>query len=150
MRYKVSGTKEDLEWQSSNEHSHEQLGTIWSAPHMKMWGFRGKKDQKVHPNFATNIAMDFHCHAFCTPKIICHAPESLLRDSVLSAAMPRNSTIITHCPSGCSRGGKQGAHYRAFHVLSMGLGNCSESKRTPFESLACAICPIPLNKGEVF
>ena len=30
-------------------------------------GFRGKKGEKVHPNFATNIAMGFHCHTFCAP-----------------------------------------------------------------------------------
>ena len=28
-------------------------------------GFRGKKGQKVHPNFAPNITMEFHYHAFC-------------------------------------------------------------------------------------
>ena len=28
-------------------------------------GFRGKKGQKFHPNFAPNIAMEFHYHAFC-------------------------------------------------------------------------------------
>ena len=31
-------------------------------------GFRGKKGQKVHPNFAANIAMEFHCHTFCAPE----------------------------------------------------------------------------------
>ena len=30
-------------------------------------GFRGKKGQKVHPNFALNITMEFHYHAFCAP-----------------------------------------------------------------------------------
>ena len=30
-------------------------------------GVRGNKGQKVHPNFATNIAMGFHCHTFCPP-----------------------------------------------------------------------------------
>ena len=30
-------------------------------------GFRGKKGQKVHPNFAPNITMEFHYHAFCAP-----------------------------------------------------------------------------------
>ena len=30
-------------------------------------GLRGKKGKKVHPNFATNIAMEFHCHTFCAP-----------------------------------------------------------------------------------
>ena len=34
-------------------------------------GFRGKKGQKVHPNFAPNIAMEFHYHAFCTPERCC-------------------------------------------------------------------------------
>ena len=33
---------------------------------MKMWGFEAKKGQKVHPNFAPNITMEFHYHAFCT------------------------------------------------------------------------------------
>ena len=28
-------------------------------------GFRGNKGQKVHPNFALNITMQFHYHAFC-------------------------------------------------------------------------------------
>ena len=32
-------------------------------------GFRGKKDQKVHPNFAPNITMQFHYHAFCAPEL---------------------------------------------------------------------------------
>ena len=27
---------------------------------MKTWGFRDKQGQKVHPNFATNIAMEIH------------------------------------------------------------------------------------------
>ena len=35
---------------------------------MKTWGFQGKKKRKVHPNFATKIAMEFHCHAFCADK----------------------------------------------------------------------------------
>ena len=30
-------------------------------------GFRGKNGQKVHPNFATNIAMECLCHTFCAP-----------------------------------------------------------------------------------
>ena len=30
-------------------------------------GFRGNKGQKVHPNFALNITMEFHYHAFCAP-----------------------------------------------------------------------------------
>ena len=32
-------------------------------------GFRGKKGQKVHPNFAPNITMEFHYHAFCAPDL---------------------------------------------------------------------------------
>ena len=32
-----------------------------------MWGFEAKKGQKVHPNFAPNIIMEFHYHAFCAP-----------------------------------------------------------------------------------
>ena len=51
---------------SSNEHSHEQLGTTDGTMHENM-GFRGKKGQKIHPNFDTNIAMEFHCHTFCAP-----------------------------------------------------------------------------------
>ena len=38
------------------------------ASHMKMWAFRGKKGQKIHPNFALNITMEFHYHAFCAPE----------------------------------------------------------------------------------
>ena len=38
-----SGTKKDLEWQSSDEHSHEQS----RAHHAKMWGFEARKGQKV-------------------------------------------------------------------------------------------------------
>ena len=37
------------------------------APHMKMWGFRGNKGQKVHPNFALSITMEFHYHALFFP-----------------------------------------------------------------------------------
>ena len=33
-------------------------------------GFRGRKGQKVHPNFAPNITMEFHYHGFCDPEII--------------------------------------------------------------------------------
>ena len=32
-------------------------------------GFRGKKGQKVHPNFAPNMTMEFHYHAFCAPEL---------------------------------------------------------------------------------
>ena len=32
-------------------------------------GFRDKKGQRVHPNFATVIAMDFHHHTLCAPEI---------------------------------------------------------------------------------
>ena len=33
-------------------------------------GFRGnKKGQKVDPNFAPNIAMEFYCHAFYAPEM---------------------------------------------------------------------------------
>ena len=32
-------------------------------------GARGKKGQKIHPNFATNIAVEFHCHTFCAPNM---------------------------------------------------------------------------------
>ena len=32
-------------------------------------GFRGKQGQKVHPNFAPNITMEFHYHAFFFPDI---------------------------------------------------------------------------------
>ena len=39
------------------------------ALHMKLWGFRGKKGQKVHPNFAPNITMEFHYHAFFFPEL---------------------------------------------------------------------------------
>ena len=35
---------------------------------MKMWGFKAKWGQKVHPNFAPNITMEFHYHAFCAPE----------------------------------------------------------------------------------
>ena len=45
----------------------QTLRNILRAPHMKMRGFEAQKRQKVHPNFATNIAMEFHCHAVCTP-----------------------------------------------------------------------------------
>ena len=38
----------------------------FEAPHMKMWVFEAKKGQK----FATNIAMEFHVHAFCAPDFI--------------------------------------------------------------------------------
>ena len=31
-------------------------------------GFRGNKGQEVHPNFALNITMEFHYHAFCAPE----------------------------------------------------------------------------------
>ena len=34
-------------------------------PQLKMWGFKTKKGQKVHPNRATNFAMEFHYHIFC-------------------------------------------------------------------------------------
>ena len=37
------------------------------ALHMKAWDFEAK-GQKVHPNFAPNITMEFHYHAFCTPE----------------------------------------------------------------------------------
>ena len=37
------------------------------APHMKMWGFEAKKGQKVHPNLAPNITMEFHYHVFFFP-----------------------------------------------------------------------------------
>ena len=35
---------------------------------MKILGFEAKKGQQVHPNFATNIAMDFLSDAFCAPE----------------------------------------------------------------------------------
>ena len=38
------------------------------APHIKMWGFEAKKGQKVHPNFAPNITIFFHYHAFFFPE----------------------------------------------------------------------------------
>ena len=33
-------------------------------------GFRGRTGQKVHPNFVTNVAMEFHCHAFLRPRMM--------------------------------------------------------------------------------
>ena len=38
------------------------------APHENV-GFRGKKGQKVHPNFATNIAMEFSLPYFLRPQV---------------------------------------------------------------------------------
>ena len=49
-----------LEWHCSNEHLHEQFGTT-----QQNHGFQNKRGQKYHPNFATNITMEFHYHIFC-------------------------------------------------------------------------------------
>ena len=45
--------QKDLEWQWSNEHSHEQFRT--------MWGFRDKGPE-IHSNFNMNMAMEIKCH----------------------------------------------------------------------------------------
>ena len=37
------------------------------APHMRMWGFEAKRT-RIHPDFATNIPMEFHCHTFSGKK----------------------------------------------------------------------------------
>ena len=44
-------------------------------------GFRDNKGQKVHPNFATNIAMEFRYHTFCAPDetVILGQPLSVLK-----------------------------------------------------------------------
>ena len=34
-------------------------------------GFRGKKGQEVHPNFAPNITAEFHYHAFFRERQTC-------------------------------------------------------------------------------
>ena len=33
-------------------------------------GFRGREGQKIHPNFAPNITMEVHYHAFCIPDLL--------------------------------------------------------------------------------
>ena len=58
---RAQGQKKTWEWQCSSEHSPEQFQTIWGHV-MKMWVSRQKKGQKVHPNFAPNITMEFHHH----------------------------------------------------------------------------------------
>ena len=77
--------KKDLEWQRSNKHSHEHFGAIFEG------ALRGQKGQKVHTNFATNIAMESHCHTICDPEIrfqkVCfkwtwRVPQGLVRSAI--------------------------------------------------------------------
>ena len=50
------------------------------APHMKMWGFRGKKGQKVHPNLPPSITMEFHDHAFWAPDLTCSGKKDVFKE----------------------------------------------------------------------
>ena len=39
----------------------------WEGIARENVGFRDQKGRKAHPNFAMNIAMEFHDHTFCAP-----------------------------------------------------------------------------------
>ena len=66
VRAQNLGTEKAWEWQCSSERSREQFRTIWGR-HTWKCGFRGKKGQKVHPNFAPNITMEFPLPCFLRP-----------------------------------------------------------------------------------
>ena len=51
-----------------NEHSREEFGKFKGTTHENV-GFRGKKGQKIHSNFATNIAIKLNSHTFYAPFI---------------------------------------------------------------------------------
>ena len=54
----MSGTKKGLEWQCSNEHSHEELARM-------KCGVSRRKGTESSPELGPNIAMEFHDHTFC-------------------------------------------------------------------------------------
>ena len=63
-----SRPKKAWQWQCSSKRSREQFRTFWGCTAHENVGFRGKKGQKVHPNFAPNITMEFSLPCFLRPR----------------------------------------------------------------------------------
>ena len=70
----ILGTRKAWEWQCSSERLREQFRIIFEGTAHENMGLERQKVQKVHPNFAPNITMEFHYHAFCAHAFC--APEN--------------------------------------------------------------------------
>ena len=65
-------------------------------------GFQDKKGQKVHPNFATNIAMESHCHAFFAPDLF-ESPWKLDTRYIETLSGWISLRILSFCPDPCTQ-----------------------------------------------